>query len=70
MIPRLSGSNKLASPASKPLPSHTQVQKVFQQFFSLMERMNLAEDDPAPETKQSIKRKPKAKSEPKRRKTP
>jgi hypothetical protein len=61
MIPRLSG-NKLATPTSKPLPSHTQIQKVFHQFFTLMERMNLADDDPAPETKQGISRKSRKKT--------
>jgi hypothetical protein len=61
MIPRLSGSNKHSplslAPSTKPLPSRTEVQKVFQQFFALMERCEVPEHEPAPETKQSIKRK-------------
>lgn len=62
MIPRLSGRNRLISSPPDQRPSRTQVQKVFQQFFALMERMSTPEDDPAPETKQGISRKSRKKT--------
>ena len=71
MIPRLSGSKGAKTPPTDqpkdhalPLPSRTQAQKIIQQFFSLIEHFQVADDAPAPETKQSIKRKSKGSKTP------
>lgn len=71
MIPRLSGSKGTNKPQidqpkdhALPLPSRTQAQKIIQQFFSLIEHFQVADDAPAPETKQSIKRKLKERKTP------
>ncbi len=62
MIPRLSGFKGAVAPQSNEastLPTRMEAQKVIKQFFSLIEHFQIPEAVPAPETKQSIRRKPK-----------